>query len=90
MTGLIAVVKTLNGGWDGEAKEMSQEGFKLNESFVVTSIDMSGFTPYVNVKGKEKAYNSVFFKFLDAKSKEEVSIYSDTRFVNKINVTNSA
>jgi hypothetical protein len=75
---LIAKVKTLDAGYDGEKQRMAEVGFKVGDEFKVTDVDMGSWSTSISLEGYPGTFNSVYFEFYEGDA--EVDIYRDRRY----------
>lgn len=75
---IVAIVNTLEAGYDYQKDTMLKLGFKLNDRFNVESINMGQSSTSIYLKDYKESFNSVFFKFEE--NNIELDIYSDPRF----------
>lgn len=75
---LIAIVDTLEAGYDSEKNKMIELGFKVGDRIPVRDIDMSQSSTAIYLDGYKGSFNSVFFEFEE--NGVELDIYSDRRY----------
>ena len=75
---LIAIVETLNAGYDVEKQKMIDLGIKVGDRFTVTDIDMGQSSTSIYLEEHSGSFNSVFFEFEE--NGEEINIYGDKRY----------
>lgn len=75
---LIAIVETLNAGYDVEKQEMNNLGIKVGDRFTVIDIDMGQSSTSIYLEEHSGSFNSVFFEFEE--NGEEINIYNDDRY----------
>ena len=75
---LIAIVVTLNAGYDAEKQKMIDLGIKVGDRFTVRTVDMGQSNTSIYLEEHSSSFNSVFFEFEE--NGEEINIYSDPRY----------
>ena len=75
---LIAIVVTLNAGYDAEKQKMIDLGIKVGDRFTIRSIDMGQSSTSIYLIEHSGHFNSVFFDFEE--NNEKLNIYVDSRF----------
>ena len=75
---IIAIVETLEAGYDYQKQKMIDLGFKVGDRIEVKDIVVHHSSTDVYLEGYESSFNSVFFEFEE--NGEELDIYNDRRF----------
>ena len=75
---IIAIVETLQAGYDFQKQKMIDLGFKVGDRIEVKNIVVHQSSTDVYLEGYEGSFNSVFFEFEE--NGEELDIYNDRRF----------
>ena len=75
---IIAIVETLEAGYDYQKQKMIDLGFKVGDRIEVKDIIMHQSSTDVYLEGYSDSFNSVFFEFEE--NGEELDIYNDRRF----------
>ena len=75
---IIAIVETLEAGYDYQKQKMIDLGFKVGDRIEVKDIIMHQSSTDVYLEGYSDSFNSVFFEFEE--NGEELDIYGDRRF----------
>lgn len=75
---IIAIVETLQAGYDFQKKQMEDLGFKIGDRIEVKDIVVHQSSTDVYLEGYKGSFNSVFFEFEE--NGEELDIYNDRRF----------
>ena len=69
---LIAIVETLNAGYDVEKQKMIDLGIKVGDRFIVCNVDMGQSNTSIHLEEHSGSFNSVFFNF--EKNGEKIDI----------------
>lgn len=75
---LIAIVETLDAGYDSEKQKMIDLGFKVGDRIPVNDVDMGQSRTTISLDGYKGSFNSVFFEFEE--NGKEINIYGDKRY----------
>lgn len=75
---LIAIVKTLNAGYDSQKQKMIDLEIKVGDRFTVRDVDMGQSSTSIYLEEHSGYFNSVFFNFEE--NGKEIDIYSDRRY----------
>ena len=75
---IIAIVETLEAGYDYQKQKMIDLGFKVGDRIEVKDIVVHQSSTDVYLEGYSDSFNSVFFEFEE--NGEELDIYNDRRF----------
>ena len=75
---IIAIVKTLQAGYDLQKKRMEDLGFKVGDRIEVRDILVHSSSTDIYLEGYEGSFNSVFFEFEE--NDKEFEPLADRRF----------
>ena len=75
---LVAIVHTLNAGYDFERQKMINLGFKVGDRIPVCDINMGQSSTSIYLEDYQGSFNSVFFIFEE--DGKELDIYGDRRY----------
>ena len=75
---IIAIVETLEAGYDYQKQKMIDLGFKVGDRIEVKDIVVHQSSTDIYLEDYEGSFNSVFFEFEE--NGKELNIYGDRRF----------
>lgn len=75
---VVAIVKTLSGGYEMDQARIKEYGFKIGDRHVLSNVSMGQSNTTIRLKGFDTSFNSVFFSFEE--DGEEINIFADQRF----------
>lgn len=74
MKKIYAICTTLDAGYDGDRKRISDSGINIGDKIELDNACVGGWSTEVYLVGYEGSFNSVFFNFVVRMEKNMISI----------------